>query len=78
MESTQTLSLETFRFWDEYDNEYEIFSVLSSAHAWTSVILAGKRDSRRYSTTSFSENVEVAETSYQMLEVLSFCDQERV
>ena len=78
MESTQTLSLETFRFWDEYDNEYEIFSVLSSARAWTSVILAGKRDSRRYSTTSFSENVEVAETSYQMLEVLSFCDQERV
>ena len=78
MESTQTLSLETFRFWDEYDNEYEIFSVLSSAHAWTSVILAGKRDSRRYSTTSFSENVEVAETSYQMLEVLSFRDQERV
>ena len=70
--------IETFRFWDEYDNEYEIFSVLSSAHAWTSVILAGKRDSRRYSTTSFSENVEVAETSYQMLEVLSFCDQERV
>ena len=70
--------IETFRFWDEYDNEYEIFSVLSSARAWTSVILAGKRDSRRYSTTSFSENVEVAETSYQMLEVLSFCDRERV
>ena len=31
--------------------------------------LAGKRDSRRYSTTSFSENVVVAETSYQMYEV---------
>ena len=27
---------------------------------------------------SFSENVEVAETSYQMKEVLSFCDGERV
>ena len=27
-------------------------------------------------TTSFSENVEVAETRYQMLEVLSFCDRE--
>ena len=40
--------------------------------------MAGKRDSRRHSTTSFSENVEVAETSYQMLEVLSFCHQERV
>ena len=40
------------------------------------VILAGKSGSRRHSATSFSENVEVAETSYQMLEV--FCDQERV
>ena len=29
--------------------------------------MAGKRDSGRHSTTSFSENVEVAETSYQML-----------
>ena len=29
------------------------------------------------STTSFSENVIVAEASYKMLEVLSFCDQER-
>ena len=37
-----------------------------------------KCGSRRHSTTSFSENVEVAETSYQMLEVLSFCHQERV
>ena len=42
------------------------------------VILAGKCGSRRQSTMSFSENVEVAETSYQMLEVLSFCDRERV
>ena len=38
----------------------------------------GKRGSRRHSTTSFSKNVEVAEKSYQMLEVLSFCDRERV
>ena len=29
----------------------EIFSVVSSAHTWTSVILAGNRDSRRHSTT---------------------------
>ena len=70
--------METFRFWDEDHNEYVIFSVLSGTRAWTSVILAGKRGSRRHSTTSFSENVEVAETSYQMLEVLSFCDRERV
>ena len=31
--------------------------------------LAGKRDSRRDSTTRFSENVVVEETSYQLLEV---------
>ena len=40
-------------------------------------MLAGKRDSRCHSTTSFNKNVEVAEKSYQMLEDLSFCDQER-
>ena len=28
-------------------------------------------------TTSFSENVVVAEASYEMLEVVSFCNQER-
>ena len=28
-------------------------------------------------TTSFSENVVMAETSYEMLEILSFCDRER-
>ena len=57
---------------NEYDDEYEILSMLRSFRAWNSVILAGKRDSRRRSTTSFSKNVVVAETSYQMLEVLSF------
>ena len=36
---------------------------LSSAGVQTNVILARKRDRRRYSTTSFSENVVVAETS---------------
>ena len=42
------------------------------------LILTGKRDSRRHSTTNFSENVLVAEkkTSYQMLEVLPFCERE--
>ena len=29
------------------------------------MILAGKRDSRRHSTTSFSENVVVAGTGFQ-------------
>jgi len=40
----------------------EIFSILSNARALTRVILTGKRDSRRHSTTSFSESVVVAET----------------
>ena len=35
-------------------------------------ILAGKRDSRRRSTTGFSENVVVTETSYQNVRSLSF------
>ena len=39
-------------------------------------MLVGKRDSRRHSTTGFSENVVVAGTSYQLLEVLSFCYRE--
>ena len=39
-------------------------------------ILAGKRDSRHYSTTCFMKNVLVEESSYQMLEVLTFCDRE--
>ena len=38
--------------------------------------LAGKCDSR-HSATSFSENVAVVETSYQMLENLSFCNRDR-
>ena len=32
---------------------------LSSAHAWTSVILAGKRCNRRHSTSGFSKNTVV-------------------
>jgi len=41
------------------------------------VILAGKREGRRHFTTSFSENVIVAGTSYQISEVQSLCDRER-
>ena len=44
--------IETFKFNDKDD--YEIFLVLSGARALTSVILAGKRDSHRHSTTSWS------------------------
>ena len=68
--------VETFRFWDEYYYEYEIYSIVNSAYAWTSVILAGKHDCRRHSTKSFSENVVVTETSFKVLEVLSFCRRE--
>ena len=46
----------------EDDYEKEIFPILSNARALTRVILTGKPDSRRYSTTSFSESVVVAET----------------
>ena len=60
-------AIASFRFWDENDYEYEIFSMLSIAHAWTSVILAGKRDSRCHSPTSFSENVIVAGTKLSNL-----------
>ena len=58
--------LETFRFCDENDYDYDIFSILSIAHAWTSVVGAGKRDSRRHSTSSISENVVEAGRNYQM------------
>ena len=51
--------------------------MLSSTRVRTNVILAGKCDSHRHSTTSFSENVVVAKTSCQMLGILSFSDQER-
>ena len=42
------LSLESFRFQGEYDYEYEIFSILSRARAWTSHF-GGERGSRRHS-----------------------------
>ena len=32
--------IESFRFWDRDDFEYEIFSILSSALEWANVILA--------------------------------------
>ena len=70
-------SLEGFKFLDEDDDGNKIFSILRSARARTNVILAGKCDSRRQSTTSFSKNVVVTKRSYQMLEILSFSDRER-
>ena len=54
------------------------FSLPSASLDLKVPILAAKRGSRCHPTTSFRENVELAATRYQMLEVLSFCDQERV
>ena len=55
----------------------ELFPILSSACARTTIILAGKCGSRRQPTTSFSEHVVVAKTSYEMLQIFSFSDLER-
>ena len=48
--------------------------MLSSTRVQSNVILGGKCDSHHHSTTSVSENVVVAKTSYQMLGILSFSD----
>ena len=74
-EAVPSSVLESFRFKDK-NYEKEIFSILSGARARTNVILAGKCDDHRHSSTSFSENVVVAKTSYQMFGILSFCYRE--
>ena len=51
--------------------------MLSSTRVQSNFILAGKSDRHCHSTTSVGENVVVAKTSYQMLGILSFSDQER-
>lgn len=43
-----------------------------------SVILAGKRTSRRHFTAKFFENSVVAKRGIDALLILSFCNQERV
>lgn len=57
---------------DEYDHEYEVFSILRSARARTSVIFAGKCSSRRHFTTSFNTNVVPAITRYLTI-ILRVC-----
>ena len=72
------MEIETFSFWDVDHYEYEIILILSIAWTWTSVILAGKRDSwRHFNTGVFASMSQGVKTNYQMLEVLSLCDQER-
>ena len=53
---SELLTLKGLRFEDKDDYEYKIFSKLSIAHAWASVILAGKQDSCCHSTKGFSKN----------------------
>ena len=52
------------------------FSLSSASLDLKVPILAGKRGSRRRSTTSFRANLVGAKTRYQMLKVLSFYDWE--
>ena len=49
----------------------------SSGRRRTNIILAEISDSHRHSTTSFSDNIVVAKTRYQMLGILSFSNRER-
>ena len=44
---------EIFEFQDEDDYKCAIFLVVSSARVWSSIILEGKRDSRRHSNMCF-------------------------
>ena len=57
---------------------FVFFSLPSASLDLKVPILAAKRGSRCHPTTSFSENVEVAATSNQMLEVLPFFHLKRV
>ena len=65
------LRQEQLQVWDFHDTN------LSSAREWTIVILAANHDMHHHSSMCFSECVVVAETSYQVLEVLSICYQKR-
>ena len=72
------------RFLEENDYENEIFSILSGAHALTSVILSGKRNSRLHSVTGCynvgkcrRDGNKFVKFVCQMLEVLPFCERER-
>ena len=66
--SSMKLKWNSWVYLGEDDFEDGILTMLSSTRAWTSVILTGKRDSRRHSITSFSKDDAMAETNFQMLE----------
>ena len=71
------MALESFRRGRLREQDFPNTEYCARARARTTVILAGKCGSRRQSTTSFGENILVAKTSYQMLEILSFSDRKR-
>ena len=72
-----TFAAETLRFQDKEYYEDKIFLVLSSAPLHQRHFSGKKRQllSFYYGIYKSVENVEVAENSFQMLEVLSFCRQ---
>ena len=70
--------LDSFKLLEEDDLENEIFPILcprarEPTSFWRENVIA----MHRHSTTSFSENVLVAKTSYQMLGISSFSDREK-
>ena len=65
----------TFRFKDENDYEYEIFSLDNIERAQTSVILAGKTWYRRHFSTRFCKIVVVSKQVKTTVVVLAFLDQ---
>ena len=72
-----TFAAETLRLQDKENYEDKIFLVLSSARLHPRHFSGKTRQLLSFYYGSFKgvENVEVAENSYQMLEVLSFCRQ---
>ena len=58
------VSLETFRFWDENDYEYEIFSMLSIAHAWASFTLARKQKSISFTRATLKASLTTLSSDY--------------
>ena len=69
--------IENFRFWDENDYEYEIFSQSKIERAQTNVILGGTTWYRRQVTRRFCKNVVVSKQGKNTVEVLAFCDQQK-
>ena len=68
------LAREQASLWREH--VVAVVNLVPRSHSVLAVGDLGTRLSSRHSTTSFSENAVVAETGYQMLEVLLFFKRE--